>query len=43
MPFEKIKEQRLTEHLVSFERLRQAVELHRQREIAERASRVRTH
>ncbi|KAM7158931.1 SAFB-like transcription modulator isoform 3-T3 [Molossus nigricans] len=41
VPFEKMKEQRLREHLVRFERLRQAVELRRRREIAERERRER--
>ncbi|KAM8783037.1 SAFB-like transcription modulator isoform 2-T2 [Rhynchonycteris naso] len=41
LPFEKMKEQRLREHLVRFERLRQAVELRRRREIAERERRER--
>ncbi|XP_012931647.1 SAFB-like transcription modulator isoform X3 [Heterocephalus glaber] len=36
LPFEKMKEQRLREHLVRFERLRRAMELRRRREIAER-------
>ncbi|XP_066131764.1 SAFB-like transcription modulator isoform X7 [Saccopteryx bilineata] len=41
LPFEKMKEQRLREHLVRFERLRQAMELRRRREIAERERRER--
>ncbi|XP_075821438.1 SAFB-like transcription modulator isoform X6 [Microtus pennsylvanicus] len=41
LPFEKMKEQRLREHLVRFERLRRAVELRRRREIAERERRER--
>ncbi|XP_036296384.1 SAFB-like transcription modulator isoform X4 [Pipistrellus kuhlii] len=41
LPFEKMKEQKLREHLVHFERLRQAVELRRRREIAERERRER--
>ncbi|KAM5242137.1 SAFB-like transcription modulator isoform 7-T7 [Hipposideros larvatus] len=41
LPFEKMKEQRLREHLVRFERLRHAVELRRRREIAERERRER--
>lgn len=41
MPFEKMKEQRLREHLVRFERLRRAMELRRRREIAERERRER--
>ncbi|XP_051012708.1 SAFB-like transcription modulator [Acomys russatus] len=41
LPFEKMKEQRLREHLVRFERLRQAVEFRRRREIAERERRER--
>ncbi|XP_057578551.1 SAFB-like transcription modulator isoform X4 [Hippopotamus amphibius kiboko] len=41
LPFEKMKEQRLREHLVRFERLRRAMELRRRREIAERERRER--
>ncbi|XP_054421329.1 SAFB-like transcription modulator isoform X4 [Pteronotus mesoamericanus] len=41
LPFEKMKEQRLREHLVRFERLRHAMELRRRREIAERERRER--
>ncbi|XP_006831663.1 PREDICTED: SAFB-like transcription modulator isoform X2 [Chrysochloris asiatica] len=41
LPFEKMKEQRLREHLVHFERLRRAMELRRRREIAEREHRER--
>nr|XP_020030992.1 SAFB-like transcription modulator isoform X4 [Castor canadensis] len=41
LPFEKMKEQRLREHLVRFERLRRALELRRRREIAERERRER--
>ncbi|XP_060240801.1 SAFB-like transcription modulator isoform X9 [Meriones unguiculatus] len=41
LPFEKMKEQRLREHLVRFERLRRAVVLRRRREIAERERRER--
>ncbi|EDL84178.1 rCG56631, isoform CRA_a [Rattus norvegicus] len=41
LPFEKMKEQRLREHLVRFERLRQAVEFRRRKEIAERERRER--
>ncbi|XP_048187644.1 SAFB-like transcription modulator isoform X4 [Perognathus longimembris pacificus] len=43
LPFEKMKEQRLREHLVRFERLRRAMELRRRREIAEREHREREH
>lgn len=41
LPFEKMKEQRLREHLVRFERLKQAVEFRRRKEIAERERRER--
>ncbi|XP_043838984.1 SAFB-like transcription modulator isoform X2 [Dromiciops gliroides] len=41
LPFEKMKEQRMREHLVRLERIRRAVELRRQREIAERERRER--
>ncbi|XP_058521760.1 SAFB-like transcription modulator isoform X5 [Ochotona princeps] len=41
LPFEKMKEQRWKEHLVRFERLRQAMEFRRRREIAERERRER--
>nr|XP_045016282.1 SAFB-like transcription modulator isoform X7 [Jaculus jaculus] len=41
LPFEKMKEQRLREHLVRLERLRRAMELRRRREIAERERRER--
>ncbi|XP_054974042.1 SAFB-like transcription modulator isoform X5 [Sorex araneus] len=41
LPFEKMKEQRLREHLVRFERLRRAMELRRRRELAERERRER--
>ncbi|XP_049629570.1 SAFB-like transcription modulator isoform X3 [Suncus etruscus] len=41
LPFEKMKEQRLREHLVRFERLRRAMELRRRREFAERERRER--
>ncbi|XP_075386710.1 SAFB-like transcription modulator isoform X2 [Tenrec ecaudatus] len=41
LPFEKMKEQRLREHLVRFERIRRAMELRRRREIAERERRER--
>ncbi|XP_037007020.2 SAFB-like transcription modulator isoform X8 [Artibeus jamaicensis] len=41
LPFEKMKEQRLREHLVRFERLRHAMELRRRREMAERERRER--
>ncbi|XP_062947159.1 SAFB-like transcription modulator isoform X4 [Cynocephalus volans] len=41
LPFEKMKEQRLREHLVRFERMRRALELRRRREIAERERRER--
>ncbi|XP_077905669.1 SAFB-like transcription modulator isoform X6 [Ictidomys tridecemlineatus] len=41
LPFEKMKEQRLREHLVRFERLRRAISLRRRREIAERERRER--
>ncbi|XP_042543365.1 SAFB-like transcription modulator isoform X10 [Dipodomys spectabilis] len=44
LPFEKMKEQRLREHLVRFERLRQAMEFRSRRsEIAERERREREH
>ncbi|XP_042543362.1 SAFB-like transcription modulator isoform X7 [Dipodomys spectabilis] len=43
LPFEKMKEQRLREHLVRFERLRQAMEFRRRSEIAERERREREH
>uniref|UniRef100_A0A8C6ZZM1 SAFB-like transcription modulator n=1 Tax=Nothoprocta perdicaria TaxID=30464 RepID=A0A8C6ZZM1_NOTPE len=39
LPFEKMKEQRLREHMVRLERIRRAVELRRRREIAEREHR----
>ncbi|XP_069723327.1 SAFB-like transcription modulator isoform X5 [Phaenicophaeus curvirostris] len=41
LPFEKMKEQRLREHMVRLERIRRAVELRRRREIAEREHRER--
>ncbi|XP_030312733.1 SAFB-like transcription modulator isoform X5 [Calypte anna] len=41
LPFEKMKEQRLREHMVRLERIRRAVELRRRREIAERERRER--
>ncbi|XP_062998495.1 SAFB-like transcription modulator isoform X2 [Elgaria multicarinata webbii] len=41
LPFEKMKEQRLREHIVRLERIRRAVELRRRREIAERERRER--
>ncbi|XP_044521243.1 SAFB-like transcription modulator isoform X2 [Gracilinanus agilis] len=41
LPFEKMKEQRMREHLVRLERIRRAVELRRRREIAERERRER--
>ncbi|XP_029808237.1 SAFB-like transcription modulator isoform X6 [Suricata suricatta] len=41
LPFEKMKEQRLREHLVRLERLQRAMELRRRREIAERERRER--
>ncbi|KAM4829828.1 SAFB-like transcription modulator isoform 3-T3 [Thomomys bottae] len=43
LPFEKMKEQRLREHLVRFERLRRAMEIRRRKEIAEREHREREH
>nr|XP_012298531.1 SAFB-like transcription modulator isoform X12 [Aotus nancymaae] len=41
LTFEKMKEQRLKEHVFRFERLRRAMELRRRREIAERERRER--
>ncbi|XP_027707414.1 SAFB-like transcription modulator isoform X3 [Vombatus ursinus] len=41
LPFEKMKEQRMREHLVRLERIRRAVELRRRREFAERERRER--
>ncbi|XP_065703882.1 SAFB-like transcription modulator isoform X4 [Patagioenas fasciata] len=41
LPFEKMKEQRMREHMVRLERIRRAVELRRRREIAERERRER--
>ncbi|XP_053128558.1 SAFB-like transcription modulator isoform X2 [Hemicordylus capensis] len=41
VPFEKMKEQRVREHIVRLERIRRAVELRRRREIAERERRER--
>ncbi|CAI5793139.1 SAFB-like transcription modulator isoform X1 [Podarcis lilfordi] len=41
LPFEKMKEQRMREHIVRLERIRRAVELRRRREIAERERRER--
>ncbi|XP_064013587.1 SAFB-like transcription modulator isoform X2 [Pogoniulus pusillus] len=41
LPFEKMKEQRLREHMVRLERIRRAVQLRRRREIAERERRER--
>ncbi|XP_066492102.1 SAFB-like transcription modulator isoform X1 [Tiliqua scincoides] len=41
VPFEKMKEQRVREHMVRLERIRRAVELRRRREIAERERRER--
>ncbi|XP_067412050.1 SAFB-like transcription modulator isoform X1 [Emydura macquarii macquarii] len=41
LPFEKMKEQRMREHMVRLERIRRAVELRRRRELAERERRER--
>ncbi|XP_060116307.1 SAFB-like transcription modulator [Heteronotia binoei] len=41
VPFEKMKEQRMREHMLRLERIRRAVELRRRREIAERERRER--
>ncbi|XP_063170084.1 SAFB-like transcription modulator isoform X1 [Candoia aspera] len=41
LPFEKMKEQRMREHIVRLERIRRAVELRRRREMAERERRER--
>ncbi|KAJ7311311.1 hypothetical protein JRQ81_006927 [Phrynocephalus forsythii] len=41
LPFEKMKEQRVREHIIRLERIRRAVELRRRREIAERERRER--
>ncbi|XP_044294542.1 SAFB-like transcription modulator isoform X2 [Varanus komodoensis] len=41
VPFEKMKEQRMREHIVRLERIRRAVELRRRRELAERERRER--
>ncbi|XP_043934823.1 SAFB-like transcription modulator isoform X2 [Protopterus annectens] len=43
MPFEKMKEQKIREHLVRIERVRRAMELRRRREEAERQRREREH
>ncbi|KAL7980300.1 hypothetical protein Chor_014629 [Crotalus horridus] len=41
LPFEKMKEQRMREHIARLERIRRAVELRRRREMAERERRER--
>ncbi|XP_028926199.1 SAFB-like transcription modulator isoform X1 [Ornithorhynchus anatinus] len=41
LPFEKMKEQRMREHLVRLDRIRRAVELRRRREMVEREQRER--
>nr|XP_033775621.1 SAFB-like transcription modulator isoform X2 [Geotrypetes seraphini] len=43
LPFEKMKEQRLREHMERIERIRRTVELRRRREMAENARREREH
>ncbi|XP_005998788.1 SAFB-like transcription modulator [Latimeria chalumnae] len=41
LPFKKMKEQRIREHLIRLERIRRAIELRRRREMAERERRER--
>ncbi|XP_030044639.1 SAFB-like transcription modulator isoform X2 [Microcaecilia unicolor] len=43
LPFEKMKEQRIREHMERIERIRRTVELRRRREMAENARREREH